>query len=545
MSWRFRFPLAESSSRSRLHIYLLHLEVPVSLSHDASISTQSEAGSGTHGQIVKAFFVVGGAQVILILMRLVRGKVMALLLNPAGFGLFSVYGSIESMAEDIAGMGVSVSGVRQIAKAAATGDRQQIAQTSTVLKYTSLTLGLLGALIVAVFSRQISILTFGGPEHTTAVALLSLAVFLQLLAYGQDALIEGMRRIADFSKAKVFGFFFATLLSLPLIYYFRMDGVVPSLVILAGVSALCSFWYRRKIDVRSTRLNTAQVWQEASVLLQLGFVLMLSNLMQSALAYLVRALILHKEGLYAAGLYQSAWTLGGMYVGFIIKAMTADFYPRLTAAATVDAVCNRLVNEQAQIGLLLAGPGVMMTLTFCPAIVTLLYTAKFIASAEVLRWICLGAMLQVVTWPMGYIVVAKGRGGIFFWCELACATTYGALSWICIQNFGLKGAGIAFLGYCLVHGFIYYPITRRISGFRWTGENLRGGSLYLGGIAVVFCGFYLLPSLVAMAVGTACTILYGALSLRRMSRMVSWERIPAPLRKILGLLGCSPAQQHG
>jgi PST family polysaccharide transporter len=146
---------------------------------------------------------------------------------------------------------------------------------------------------------------------------------------------------------------------------------------------------------------------------------------------------------------------------------------------------------------------------------------------------------------MGYIVVAKGRGGVFFWCELACAAVYGMLSWICVRNFGLKGAGIAFLGYCIVHGFIYYPITRRIGGFHWTRENLRGGLLYLGGIAVVFYSFYVLPSLLALGVGTTCTIIFSALSVRTMSRMVSWERLPAPLRKMLLLLGCSPVQPHG
>ncbi len=510
-----------------------------------STKRDHEIGRDSTGKILKAFFLVGGSQLAMILIRLVRGKAMAFLLGPGGFGLFSIFGSIEVMTEDLAGMGVSSSGARQIAAAVGAGDRQQVALAATVVKRVAYLLGTLGALVLILFARPISILTFGTAQHQAAICLLSLAVILQIISYGQDAVIVGMRRAADFSKWEVLAYLFATVVSVPLIYVFREAGVVPSLVITAAIVVTSTWWYRRTIQIAAPRLGWQDMACETSKLLKLGVILMLSSLMQSALAYIVRALILHKEGLYAAGLYQSAWTLGGIYVGFIIKAMTADFYPRLTAAATVDAVCNRLVNEQAQIGLLLAGPGVMMTLTFCPAIVTLLYTTKFVASAEVLRWICLGAMLQVVTWPMGYIVVAKGKGGIFFWCELACATTYGALSWICIENFGLKGAGIAFLGYCLVHGIIYYPITRQISGFRWTSENLRGGSLYLGGIAVVFCGFYLLPSLAAMALGTACTILYGALSLRRISRMVSWERIPAPLRKLLGLLGCSPAQQHG
>ena len=76
-------------------------------------------------------------------------------------------------------------------------------------------------------------------------------------------------------------------------------------------------------------------------------------------AYLMRIIMLRKfEPLTAAGCYQAAWGLGGYYVGFILQAMGADFYPRLTAVASDHVECNRLVNEQAEVGLLLAGPGV-------------------------------------------------------------------------------------------------------------------------------------------------------------------------------------------
>ena len=106
--------------------------------------------------------------------------------------------------------------------------------------------------------------------------------------------------------------------------------------------------------------------------------------------------------------------LGGLYVGFILQAMAADFYPRLTASAHDNPMCNRLVNEQTQVGFFLAGPGVLATLTFTPIVIGLFYSAKFLAAVAVLRWICLGTTLQVITWPMGFIIVAKGKQALFF-----------------------------------------------------------------------------------------------------------------------------------
>jgi antigen flippase len=64
--------------------------------------------------------------------------------------------------------------------------------------------------------------------------------------------------------------------------------------------------------------------------------------MTSGIAYAVRIILLRKVGFEATGFYQSAWTLGGLYVGFILQAMGADFYPRLTANASDNMACNRL-----------------------------------------------------------------------------------------------------------------------------------------------------------------------------------------------------------
>ena len=75
-------------------------------------------------------------------------------------------------------------------------------------------------------------------------------------------------------------------------------------------------------------MTASQVRQEAASLLKLGFAFMASGFLTMGAAYAVRIMVLRMVGLEAAGYYQSAWTLGGLYVGFILQAMGADFYPR-------------------------------------------------------------------------------------------------------------------------------------------------------------------------------------------------------------------------
>src|SRR6266702_5948269 len=393
--------MSSSSSENQLSV-LPPEELPV---------TEKTAAQEKHsyGQILKSSALVGGSSAVNIALGIVRTKAMALLLGPAGFGLFGLYGSIANLTQSAAGMGISSSGVRQIAESVASENAERIAVTTIVLRRTSILLGAVGAAFLVVFCRQVAALTFGSTDHAAAVALLSLAVLFQLVSAGQSALIQGMRRIFDLAKLGVIGALFGTLASILLVFWLRDKGVVPSLVAVSLMSLALSWWYSRTVKIQPTLVSASQVWEEVGDLLKLGFAFMAGGFITFGIAYAVRIILLRKVGFEATGFYQSAWTLGGLYVGFILQAMGADFYPRLTASAADNAACNRLVNEQTQVGLLLAGPGLIATLTFTPLVTTIFYSAKFGAAVGVLRWICLGTILQVITWPMGFIIIAKAR----------------------------------------------------------------------------------------------------------------------------------------
>lgn len=500
----------------------------------------------SYGQILKSSALIGGSSAFNnVLLGIVRNKVMALLLGREGVGLFGLYGSVLDLTQSVAGMGINSSGVRQIAAAAGSGEAVRVARTATVLRRTSVVLGLLGALLLVLASQSVSRWTFGTEEHAVPVALLSLAVLFKSISAGQEALIQGLRRIADLAKIAVLGGLFGTVLSIGLVYWLREDGIVPALVAVAGAGLAVSWWFRRRIQFETPGMTAPQVGHEAAGLLKLGSAFMASAILTMGAAYVIRVIVRQNVSLEAAGLYQAAWALGGQYVGFIVQAMGSDFYPRLTAAAHDNVECNRLVNEQAEVGLLLAGPGVIATLTFAPLVLALFYTKDFTAAVEPLRWICLGMLLRVIAWPMGFIVLAKGVQSIFFWTEMVATCVHVGLAWIAIRHVGLVGAGVAFFGLYVVHGCLIYLIVRRLSGFRWSRANRRIGLLFLSVIAAVFCGFFLLPIWAATALGGAAAMVTGIYSVRALITLVSWERIPSAVRRLLMLLRFAPPETNG
>jgi PST family polysaccharide transporter len=269
--------------------------------------------------------------------------------------------------------------------------------------------------------------------------------------------------------------------------------------------------------------------------------------MQGAM-YLSRLIVIRMldNGVEAAGLYHAAWTLGGMYIGFIIQAMATDFYPRLTGAANRHEEVNRLVNEQAEVGLLMAGPGIMGTIALAPVVLSVFYSRPFADASDLLRWFCLGMLMRVIAWPMGFIVLAKGNKKIFFWSEVLTWGGYVAAAALLVWLFKLEGAGMAFFAEYAVYPIILYWIVRRLTGFRWTSANRKLWLLYGPMVAAVFCigRFQIFGKTGSLIAGVALTGVAGIYSLVALAKLISSDRLPRQVRKIFKLLKLIPSDTN-
>jgi O-antigen/teichoic acid export membrane protein len=476
------------------------------------------------------------------LFGIIRTKAMAVLLGPSGVGLLGIYVSISDLVRSVAGLGINSSGVRQIAEAVGSGDTERVACTVTTLRRVALYSGGVGALLLVLLCRPVSFWTFGDYEHASAVALLALAAFFLDISEAQKALVQGMRRIADLARMNILGALYGTVFSIAIVYVWKEQGVVPSLICVAAMSIVTSWWYARKIKVETVRVTWAKAFAEASELVKLGVVFMASGLATLGGAYLIRLILLRDMGLKEAGLYQAAWGLAGICISFILQAMGADFYPRLTAVANQKEECNRLVNEQVEVGFLMAGPAILGALSLAPLAIMLFYSAKFGGAVEILRWLCLGMFLRVLTWPMGFIILAKGERKIFFWSEILTNAGYVALVWAGIKTFGLPGTGMAFFALYVFNGAAVYLIVGRLTGYAWSAENRKLALVFVPLVGIVFVSRYFLSPVWAAVLGTMLTVPAGYFSMKTLCRLIPLERLPKAAKKIISLLGLAPKQ---
>jgi PST family polysaccharide transporter len=429
--------------------------------------------STTYGQILRSSSIVGGAQAVTLLIGFVRTKVAAVFLGPTGVGLIGLYQNLIGMLSMLAGLGIATSGVRAVAEATASGDQAQVTRLVKVLNRLSWALGGIGWLITACLAYPLSLWLLGDPNYALGVALAGGAVMLTIITSGQATVLQGTRRLGDLARINVGAAAAGTIVSLGCYYAWGNSGIVPALVLSALVTLGWSWWFTRNIIVAgSESYNWVQSLQVAKPLLGLGLALTWSAGLTTGISFVIRGLITKQLGLEAAGIYQAAWSISGLFAGFILGAMGTDFYPRLTAIANDHAAMNKLVNEQTEVGVLLAIPGLLGTLVFAPQLLTILYTPQFGSAAELMPGFIVGVFGRVISWPLGFILLAKGESKWFTLSETTMNLAHIIMVFVLLYLYKLPGIGYAF---ALLNGLNMVSmliVTGKVSGFQFTVKTL-------------------------------------------------------------------------
>lgn len=480
-----------------------------------SVKARPETGNGSYDQTVRSTFIMGGSSVINIFLGIIRNKVIALLLNPSGMGLMGVYQSISNLALTVSGMGINESGTRQVALSFQTRDVSSISHTSLSLRRIALITGIAGTALLVIFSKQIGLLTFHDRGHTFDIALLSLTILFGTISGAQAAIIQGARKISYLAKMNVIGPLLGTILSLPIIYFLGIHGIASYLIIMALTTVLTSWWYSKKVEMPEAKASWRDSLINVKPIMGLGVALMLGAMIIFGTSYFLRILIIRSLGLDAAGQFQASSLLATVYVGILFKAMGTDFYPRLSALCMNNKESNLLVNEQIEAGLLMAVPGVLFTLTFAPTVLLILYSNAFLPAITILRWQVLGVLLQVVTWPMGYILRAKSSGGLFIITELYSSVCYIGGTWIGIKYCGLSGIGLAYFMYNVLYFVLIYVIVHRKYSFSFIFKSSKVLIIAIMATAVAFLISNLIPRY-SMLLNSVLIIIAGTYSYKRL-----------------------------
>lgn len=479
----------------------------------------------SYRQIFKATSILGGVQFFTIIISIIRSKVVAILLGPAGMGIVSIFTTTMALITQITSFGLGTSAVKNIAIASESGDVERLAKTATVFKRLVILTGLLGFIVALLLSPFLSEIAFGNKKHTLAFVLLSITLLFTQISAGQNVILQGMRKIQYMAKASAIGSIFGLVVSLPLYYFWGEDGIVPAIIITSVVTFLISWFYVSKVALPVRKLDKAVFKTEGKEMLRMGLLISFSAIITLVVAYIVRIYINKTGGLNDVGLFTAGFAIINTYVGMVFTAMATDYYPRLSNVAHDNKLAKATINEQAEIAILILSPILIAFLVFVNWGVILLYSKDFIQVVPMVHWATLGVFFKALSWSMAFIFLAKGASKVFFWNELLANVYILITNILGYYYFGLTGLGISFL----VSYFVYFVqvlwIANKLYQFKLNPSTIKIFSIQFSLALACFIAVYFFNVLIGYSVGLILILISSYISFMELEKRLNFVLI--------------------
>lgn len=450
------------------------------------MNSDGTAAGSSHRQILRSSSIIGGASVINIAMGLLRQKAAALILGPAGVGLIGLYQSLIATAAALGALGLGNAGSRQVAAAVGREDAHALAGARRALFWVTSILALLSAVLLWLFRGTVARLFFANPSFSPAIGWLGVAVGLSIFAGSQIALLTGMRRIGDVARVSIISSLLTTVAGIGALMALGREGVLVFVIATPLAAVVVGLAYVARLPRSTVRTSWPSVKPQARMMILLGIPIMIGGFAGLGGQTMARILVQHAFGLTELGYFQAAATLSITYLGFVLHAMGTDYYPRLTAVIQDHGAAVKIVNEQSEVAILLAGPMLIGMMGASPWILQLLYSADFYPAAPILQWHILGDLLKIVSWPLGFILLAKGDGRTYMLTEIGASALFVFAIWLGLPLIGIEAAGIAYFALYLVYVAVVYALGRHKIGFRWSRNVKHSFAVLAAGCFSVF-----------------------------------------------------------
>lgn len=479
----------------------------------------------SYRQIIKATSVFGGVQVFSIAINIVRTKFIAVLLGPAGTGIAGLLNSTTGLISGLTNFGLGTSAVRNVSEANSINDDQRIGTVVGVLRKLVWITGILGTLVTLFFSPWLSQITFGNRDYTMAFIWISITLLFNQISTGQNVLLQGTRQLKFLAKASLIGSLLGLIISVPLYYFYNIDGIVPAIILSSLFSMLLSWYYSSKIKIEKVPITKQIVIDEGKSMLVMGFMLSISSLIALGASYILRIFISNTGGVDQVGLYNAGFAIINTYVGMIFTAMSIDYYPRLAGIASDNKKAAELINQQSEIAVLILAPILTLFMVFIKYVVIILFSTKFTPINSMIQWASLGMYFKITSWAMAFILLAKGASKLYLWNELIAETYLLALNIAGYKYAGLTGLGISFLvGYFLYTIQVYILIHNKYK-FNFLLEFLKIFVLQFIFGTTCFLAIKLVEHPWSIIIGSIMIIFSSTLSIKELDRRLNLKAL--------------------
>ena len=400
--------------------------------------------NNSYRNILKATSLFAGVQGVNILLNLMRTKLVAVYLGPAGVGLNAIYNETKELLHETTNCGMDQSGVREISlhyeEWLETNNREALDNSLKLTRSLVVTLAILGTILSILLAYPLSLLTFSDAEHVWDFVCLAPAVGISTLICGEMMVLKATRQIKKIAWLSTLTIIIGIITNIPLYYLWGLKGIIPAILLFLAVQLIivCRYsfaHYPFKISFNSAFLKTGKP------ILILGASFVAQGFVAHGARLLIQAYINIHGSVVDVGYYNAVLVIMSMFFGLFASSIAADFFPRLSGIFSNEGERRTVVIRQINVMQILTSPALVAFMVIANIIVPLLLSNEFISIIPILEMALLTGLVKTIATPLQYLPLAAGDAKLYFIAELIAYAFMVPIYVLCYSQWGLYGIG--------------------------------------------------------------------------------------------------------
>ncbi|PCI61300.1 MAG: O-antigen flippase [Gammaproteobacteria bacterium] len=409
--------------------------------------------------LIKTSFLNAISVVIKMLTMLGINKILAVYVGPSGYALIGQLQNAVAMLLTFSSGAINTGVTKYTAQYSEFEDKQHSVWRA------SFRITLISVLIISffifIFSDFLSVYFLKNIEYSIVFTCFSFTLVFFALNAQVLAILNGKKEIYAYVQVNIIGSLVSLVVTVSLAFLYGLKGALIALVINQSVVFFVSVFIASKFDWFKA-FNFSGVFDKKIALNLLKYALMgLTGAIVVPLSHIfIRTHIGEQFGWESAGYWDAIWRISTIYLMFITSVLSVYFLPRFSEIKIKKELRAELLK-----GYSLIIPTVLF-LSLCiylarDYIVVLLFSNDFLAMRNLFLWQLVGDVFKVISWLLGYILLAKAMVKLVIFSELLFALSFYLFTVFFTSYFGLEGVTYAYcLNYFCHLGFMFFSLKR-------------------------------------------------------------------------------------
>ncbi|MBV1911901.1 MAG: oligosaccharide flippase family protein [Kangiellaceae bacterium] len=443
--------------------------------------------------LVKNTSILGGARVVEFIAGLVKVKLGAVMLGTVGIGVFSQLNFLSQKLSNFTMLSTGEALVKQVAENADNDESRQLILSALKSYILLVSFFMLASLVVLfILSEKITLYVFGDLQyfHAFLIALVSLPLLiLNSIPY---ALMRAFKDLKAIAKARVLIVVINLVHSLPLIYFFYLEGAVASVFFSHLIGLLINYLLAKKLYFQKYNISLVNVFKAQLIPKFVKELVKFSGFGLSIGLYVIvsefvcRGIVVTSLGIEAIGLYSPVVMWSTLFTGFLVPALTTYLYSSLCQAKNNSEI-SLLLNDGLRLATFGLIPLLFLAIPFRDLIIAVFYSSDFLEVGKYLPFHFLGVVFHVWFSVLGKSMTSTGRIGHhgffrFLFLSLDIGVTY-----YCVLEWGLYGWMLKHIVSPVIFYNVYLIYCKRNMSLKLSVNNVSLMFYLLLGSGVLIC----------------------------------------------------------